>query len=95
VNTLKTYFVALAVLSLTACANNPRGNNALLSMLQVVQCSSQKNINCTRPRPAESSLSQAERGQAVAPSVPMVIQPITHNEAKCDPAARECPVRVE
>ena len=94
---MKIWLVALAafsVLSLTACTS-PRGNNALLSMLQVAQCSSQKSINCTRPRSAEPSLSQAERGQAAAPSVPLVIQPITHNEARCDPAARECPVRVE
>lgn len=92
---MKNWLAALALLSLTACANNPRGNNALLSVLQVAQCSSQKSINCTRPRPAGSSLSQAERGQAAAPSVPTVIQPFTHNESRCDPAAQECPVRVE
>ena len=94
---MKTWLVALAafsVLSLTACTS-PRGNNALLSMLQVAQCSSQKSINCTRPRPSEPSLSQAERGQAAAPNVLLVIQRITQNEAKCDPAAKECPVRVE
>ena len=92
---MKIWIVALAVFSLSACASNPRGSNALLSMMQVAQCSSQKSINCTRPRPSEPSLSQAERGQAAPPSVPMVIQPITQNEAKCDPAAKECPVRVE
>ncbi|OYT92698.1 MAG: hypothetical protein CFE43_07545 [Burkholderiales bacterium PBB3] len=92
---MKIWFAALTALSLSACASNPRGNNALLSMLQVAHCSSQKSNNCTRPRPSEPSLSQTERGQAVAPSVPMVIQPTTRNEAKCDPVVKECPVRVE
>jgi hypothetical protein len=92
---MKTWIATLAVLSLSACANNPNGNNALLSMLQLVQCSSQKSINCTRPRSAEPSQSQFERGQPVAPSVPLVIQPITQNETKCDATAKECPVRVE
>lgn len=92
---MRTWLAALGVLSLTACANNPRGNSTLWSLLQVAQCSSQKSMSCTRLRPAEPSVSQLERGQAAAPTVPLVLHPITHNEVKCDPAVKECPVRVE